>query len=201
MAPGCAVLGVAASKASRTTVKPAYMGFGNQTVGVMVTTDRGTQVDFPRLQLDIAQSVQSKMQGAQANKAEELKGTQFPAAAGPTAIFAYQRNHPEYDVEPIAKIAPKLGVTRLIYIEIEGFALNPADVLELFRGEVTGRVRVVEITDGVGKVVFSDAVSGVFPEHSGPDGTPNLTRAVTYRGAIDAFGTAIVQKFVEYETN
>ena len=77
IASGCSILGVAASKASRVTIKPAYTGFANQTAGVMVTADRGTQIDYPRLQLDIAQSVQAKLQGAQANKAEELTGLQF----------------------------------------------------------------------------------------------------------------------------
>lgn len=198
---GCSILGVAAGKVSRITVKPAYTGLANQSVGVMVSVDRGTQIDYPRLQLDVAQAIQAKLQGAQANKAEELLGTQFPPAASASAIFSFQRNHPEYDVEPVDRVAPKLGVTRLIYIEIEGFSLNPADVLELYRGDVVGRVRVVEVTGGQGKVAFSDSVSAKFPENVGEDGVPDLTRAVTYRGSIDAFGTAVVQKFIEHETN
>lgn len=201
VASGCALLGAVGGKITTTVVKPAYTGLANQSIGVMVTTDRGTQIEYPRLQLDIAQSVQAKLQGAQANKAEELVGAQFPASASPTAVFAFQRNYPEYDLEPIDKIAPKLGVTRLIYIEVELFSLNPADVLELFRGDFEGRVRVVEVNGTQGKVVFSDKVKAIFPENSGEDGTPNLTRAVTYRGIVDALGTAVVQKFVEYETH
>ncbi len=201
VATGCSILGVAASKGTRTMIKPSYTGLPNQTVGVMVTADDGTKIDYARIQLDLAQSVQAKLQGAQTNKAEELLGTQFPVAASPNAIFAFQSNYPEYEVEPVAKVAPKLGVSRLIYIEIEAFSLNPGDVLELFRGDVSARVTVVEVTGGIGKVVFSDAVTAVFPEDVGPDGTPNLNRAVTYRGTIDALGTAVVQKFVAYESN
>lgn len=198
---GCAPLGVAASKMTRTFVKPGYEDLKNQSVGVMVTVDRGTQIDHPRLQLDVAQSVQAKLQGAQANKAEELTGTTFPQTSSPAAIFAFQRNNPQLDVEPVVDVAPRLGVSRLIYVEIEAFTLNPADVLELFRGEVVGRVKVVEVTNGQAKVVFDDLVSAAFPEDAPPDGTPNLNRITTYRGAVDQFAVAVVQRFVAYETN
>ena len=200
-AGGCSLVGAAAAKTVGTTVKPNYTGLAGQSVGVMVTVDRGTQIDYPRLQLDIAQSVQAKLAGAQANKAEELQGTQFPAAASPQAVFAFQRNYPQYDVEPVTNVAPRLGVSRLVFVEIDSFALNPADVLELFRGEVVGRVKVVEVTNGTAKVAFTDQVSALFPEKGPEHGTPNLNRATTYRGSVDAFGTAVVQKFVAYESN
>ena len=200
-AGGCSLIGAAAAKTVGTTVKPNYTGLAGQSVGVMVTVDQGTKIDYPRLQLDVAQSVQAKLAGAQTNKAEELKGTQFPAAASPQAVFAFQRNYPQYDVEPVANIAPRLGVSRLVYVEIDSFSLNPADVLELFRGEVAGRVRVVEVANGTAKVAFTDQVSAFFPEKGSEHGTPNLNRPTTYRGVVDAFGTAVVQKFVSYETN
>jgi hypothetical protein len=98
-------------------------------------------------------------------------------------------------------VAPRFGVSRLIYVEIDSFSLNPADVLELFRGEVVGRVRVVEVAGGTARVAFTDQVSATFPEKGPEHGTPNLNRALTYRGAVGAFGTAVVQKFVSYETN
>jgi len=198
--PGCGIIGAAASKVTRTMVQPAYTGLANETVGVMVTADRGTQIEYPRVQLDVAQSVQAKLQGAQKNEAKELTGTQFPASANPSAIFAFQRNYPQYDVEPIASVAPRLGVSRVIYIEIETLALNPGDVMELFRGEAVGRVRVVEVSGNQGKIVFSDKVSAVFPEDAPPDGLPNLNRSLTYRGLIDSLGTAVVEKFIAHET-
>ncbi|MDB5295842.1 MAG: hypothetical protein JWO31_1825 [Phycisphaerales bacterium] len=198
---GCSVLGLAAARTTSLTVKPTYAGLAGQSLGVMVSVDRGTQIDYPRLQLDIAQVVDADFRESQRLKADELKGTQFPATANPQAVFAFQRNYPDLEAEPVVNVAPKLGVSRLIYLEVDSFTLNPTDVLELFRGEVVGRVKVVEVTNGVGKVVYDDQVSATFPEKGPEQGTPNLNRATTYRGAISAFGTAVVQKFVAYETN
>lgn len=200
-AGGCQLLGAAAAKTTAVTVRPNYTALANQSVGVMVTVDRGTQIDHPRLQLDIAQAVQATLMKTQANKAEELKGTQFPPSASPQAVFAFQRNYPQLDAEPVTNVAPQLGVSRLIYIEVDAFSLNPADVLELFRGEVVGRVKVVEVAGGVAKVAFTDQVSAVFPEKGSEHGTPTLNRPTTYRGTIAAFATAVTQKFVTYETN
>ncbi|HEX8323114.1 MAG TPA: hypothetical protein VF595_04295, partial [Tepidisphaeraceae bacterium] len=52
---GCNVLGALAAKAPRPDVDAAYKGLAGQTVGVMVWADRGTQIDFSRLQLDVAE--------------------------------------------------------------------------------------------------------------------------------------------------
>src|SRR5437763_890065 len=59
---GCALLGVAAYKlTSAQTVKPKYTNLANQTVGVMVWADRGIRIDWPTLQLDLANSIDKKL--------------------------------------------------------------------------------------------------------------------------------------------
>src|SRR5688572_11317539 len=75
---GCTVAGLLAGKASSIKVKPHYVGLKGQSVGVMVWAPRATRIDFPELQLAVAQSIQKKLRNAQAAKAEELVGTQFP---------------------------------------------------------------------------------------------------------------------------
>jgi hypothetical protein len=196
---GCAAIGLGAGAVTRTMVKPAYKGLAGQTVGIMVASDRGTQIEHRRLQLDVAQSLDGKLKATQANKVEELKGTEFPRTAGPDAIFAFQRNYPQYEWEPVATIAPKFGVTRVIHIEVSSFTLHPDNVPELFRGEMIGRVQVVEVAGGTGKVAFNDSITATFPPNSNAAGTPNLDAQTTYRGAIEAFTTAVVERFVTHE--
>lgn len=196
---GCSVLGLAGSAVTRTVVKPTYARLAGQSVAIMVATDRGTQIEFPRLQLDIAQDLTARMQGAQQNKADELKGTTFPDSASPNVIFAFQKNFPQHEFDPITDTAPKFGVLRLIYIEIDSFSLNPSDVVELFRGEISGTMRVLEVTAGKAKVAYTERVTAHFPDQSPAEGRLDLNRSTTYRGSRNAFNVEVMKRFVAYE--
>src|SRR3954451_7652527 len=79
---GCSILGVAAYKlAPPPTIQPKYMGLENQSTGVMVWADRGLRIDWPTIQLDLANGVQKKLtdfQKAGKREAKTLGGTTFP---------------------------------------------------------------------------------------------------------------------------
>ncbi|HEX8912403.1 MAG TPA: hypothetical protein VF796_08580 [Humisphaera sp.] len=202
-AGGCGPLALATHALTRQEVQASYAGLKGQTVTVMVTADRGTKIEHPKIQLDIAQSLVAGMKESQNRKAEELAGTTFPDKSSPLNVFTYQKMYPQVDYEPITQLAPRFEVSRLIYVEIESFTLNPADVVELFRGELTARVRVIEVT-GTGpgataKVAFDDKVTAKFPEKAPDAGTPNLDRRTTYLGTVGRFTTETLKRFVAYE--
>src|SRR5689334_16222951 len=115
---GCAVLGVAAH-AVPVTIKPAYTGLKGQSVAVMVWADRSIRIDFPKVSLDLSNYVQTtlaKSVGLDETK-EILTGTTFPYE--PRSVVRFQQDHPEIQSQQVTEFAPRLGVTRLIYIEIE----------------------------------------------------------------------------------
>jgi hypothetical protein len=59
---GCQVIGVAAYKLKPPeTIKPKYMNMAGQSIGVMVWADRGLRIDWPTLQLDLANSIDTKL--------------------------------------------------------------------------------------------------------------------------------------------
>src|SRR5687767_3592168 len=99
---GCQILGVAVYKlAPPPTIQPKYMGLENQTVGVMVWADRGLRIDWPTLQLDLANTVQKKLtdfQKAGKREAKTLAGSSFPVL--PASIVRYQKDHPEIEAMP-----------------------------------------------------------------------------------------------------
>ncbi len=194
---GCTVLGVAAN-AIQTNVKPAYMRLQNQSIGVMAWADRGIRQDHNMLILDITQGVTEKMKGAQANKAVELTGATFPKDRSAASLYAYQEAHPELESEPIASVVPPLGLQRIIYIEVQDFDLHSGGVLELYRGSIKATIKVLEISGGKATVAFQDSVSATYPE-KGPDvGRSDVGPERTYIGTVNAFTTAVIQKFVEY---
>jgi hypothetical protein len=198
---GCHVLGAVASKMQGpTVVKPGYTGLKGQTVAVMAWADRDLRIEHSALQLDVSQGVYQKLRKTQSHGAEELAGAKFPRTAAPDAMVRFLYDNPRYDTDSIPEIAPQLGVNRLIYLEVEDFTTHPAEVPELFRGQLSALLRVIEVSpDGQAKVAYQDRVEAVWPPNTPPEGRPDLGDKVTYLGTLDAFTTAVVQKFVTYE--
>jgi hypothetical protein len=202
---GCSALNSAgAAIAGTSVVKPLYptagggAGFKDQSIAVMAWADDSLRYEHNMLIMDITRGVSQKLQGSQARKAEELVGATFPREKGPDAMYAFQMNHPEVAADPIADIAPRFGVTRLIYIEVASFDLHSGAVVDLSRGALSATVTVVEVSNGKGKVAFTAAVDASYPEKGPDEGTPNLTDQQTYIGTVDQFCTNVVKKFVTY---
>jgi hypothetical protein len=194
---GCAIFGVAASALPPPTAPPRYNGLAGQKVGVMVWTDPGIRIDWPALQIDLANAVQNKL--AEKAKSKALLKTTYPIL--PASIARYQQDHPEVDAMSITELAPRLGgLTRLIYIEIEDFATRSDMSIDLFRGSARATVKVVEIADGKAKVAFEqNGVQATYPKRAPTEGLPNVGDARIYAGTIDAFSTSIANLFVPHE--
>ena len=202
---GCLILGAAAYKlAPPETIKPQYTNLAGQTVGVMIWIDRGIRIDWPGLQLDLANSIDKKLKehtkdakGKDLDKV--LLGTTYPVL--PASIIRYQMDHPEIEAMPMTEVAPKLGVSRLIYIEVEDFDTRSDRTVELFRGSAKATIRVFEIDqDGKAKMTFErDNITASYPPKSPPEGVPNLGDERTYVGIVDAFSTEIVHLFVPFQ--
>jgi hypothetical protein len=194
---GCAALGVAAHAMPLPTILPAYNGLAGQTVGVMVWADRGVRIDFSSIQVDLANAVQKRLAAA-AVKAKQLKGTTFPVQ--PASIVRYQQDHPEIEGAPVSAVAPKLGVTRLIYIELENFATRSDLSTDLYRGTASATVKAVEITGATAKDAFAESgIKIAFPPKAPREGIPNVGDYKIYAGTIDSLATQIANRFIPHE--
>lgn len=192
--PGCSALGVAANALPR-HVKPKYAGLQGQSVGVMVWADQGLLIDWPSLQLDLANAVQKKLSES---KAKELEKTSYPVK--PASIVRYQRDHPGIEALPIAETAPRLGVSRLIYVEVQDLRTRPELSLEMFRGSALAGIRVVEVAGGQGTVAYTETdLRVLFPKKANEVGVPGIGDYRTYLGTIDALSTEIAHRFMTYE--
>jgi hypothetical protein len=199
MLTGCQVFGLASRVLPDPTVGASYKGLQNQTTAVMVWTDRATAIDWPRLQLDLTRGIQSRLQelaSKQKDAPKDLAGTKFVAAE---SVVRYQHDHPEIETDSISDVAPRLNVTRVIYIEIERFSTRPEESVELFRGSLGGNLKVVEVRDGQGKVAFQEEnISVLYPTESPDQGLPNQTDLEMYEKTLDAFSTQIMNRFVPH---
>lgn len=198
---GCQIIGVGAQALPPATIVPQYKGLAGETVGVMVWADRGMRIEWEFIQLDLANSIHAKLQQTATNKkakVRELEGTKFPVI--PASIIRFQQDHPEIDGQPITEVAPRLGVSRLIYVEIEEFATRPDGSVELFRGDANVTLRVVEVApDGTAKLAYEENdVRATFPPKSPKEGRPSIGDRRIYVGLIDALGDAIAKKFIPH---
>jgi hypothetical protein len=202
---GCQLIGVAAQAMPPATVVPNYKGLAGQTVGVMVWADRGTRIEWQALQLDLANTIQSNLQqaaglktGKKKSAVKELAGTTFPVET--RSIVRYQQDHPETEGQPITEVAPRLGVSRLIYVEVEEFATRPDGAVELFRGDAKVTMRVVEISpDGTAKVAFEEnEIMATYPPKAPKEGRPSIGDVRIYVNLIKELGAEVAKRFVPH---
>ncbi len=191
----CVALGVVAAKMPPPTVLPKYDGLAGQTVGVMVWADKGVQIDWNSIHLDLASAVQKRLQSS---KDREMKGSTYPVQ--PASIARWQQDHPESEGSPITMIAPRLGVSRLIYIELEEFATRSDLSVDLFRGSGKATVKVVEIDSGKATVAYTEQnVAAAFPPKAPREGIPNAGDYRIYGGTVDALAGRISTIFLRHE--
>jgi hypothetical protein len=198
IAATCSSCGLAsiAGKAFEGNTNAMYAGLKGQSVGILVWADRGIMIDWGTIQLDLANSVQNKLVSS---KAGEAKGMSWPYP--PASYVKYMRDHPGLESAPISEVAPKFGVSRVIYIEVQNFRTRSQRELELFRGEATMSLKIIEVDSSGGtKVGFTeDNIKAVFPPSVPPDGLPNIGDNKTYIGTVEAMATEIVKRLVTHE--
>lgn len=194
---GCNVIGAAMQKMPKPDIEAAYKGLAGQKVGVMVYADKSLLIDWPPLQLDLANSIDHKLRQAQKEKTEELEGATFPYQ--PASFIKYQREHPEIEAMPISDVAPKLGVTRLIYVEVNNFSTRANESTVLFLGHMDVNLKVVAIENGVGKVVYEEPNIRVrYPRHATREGELDKGDRNMYVGTLNEISTEVAVRFFKH---
>lgn len=191
---GCVVAGVI-GRAIPEKRAAAYAGLAGQSVGVMVWADRGVRIDWPSIQMDLANQVQNRLRGS---TAPELKETRWEVQ--PASIVRYQRDHPASEFVPVTEVAPKLGVTRLVYIEVQSLSTRAEASVQMFRGSISATLKVVEINGSQATVAYEEpGIKAVYPPKSPPDGTLNGDDTSMYRGAVALLADEILLRLVSHE--
>jgi hypothetical protein len=203
--PGCNIIGAAAQAAPPPIVKAAYHGMEGQSIAVMVWADRATRIDWSPIRLDLANSIQLRLQpkpradGKPPKEAKELKGATFPVQ--PASIVKYQEDHPDIEGKAIADVAPKFGVTRLIYVEVEDFATRAPGAIDLYRGQASATLKIVEIDPQTqtGRIAYEEnAITAVYPKNAPQDGVAGVGDAKIYVGTVKALADQITRRLISY---
>lgn len=195
---GCNIIGAVAGKMPKPDIEAAYKGLVNQSVGVMVWVDRETAIQWPSMQLDLAGAIETKLKEAQKAEIKDLAGTTFPWPAA--SYIKYRQEHPEIDSMPITDVAPRFkGVTRLLFVEVNGFATRAEGTTQLYLGTMDVTMRMIEIEGGKGTIAFEEAhIGSKYPESATKDGVLGSNDSIIYRGSIGVSSTNVVKRLIQH---
>jgi hypothetical protein len=197
---GCNIVGAIAGKAPKPDILAAYKGLAGKSVGVMVYVDPNAAMNWPTLQLDLANYLDYKLKEAQKDeKLEDLVGTTFPYQ--PRSFVRYQREHPGIEALPITEVAPKLGVERLIYVQVNDFTTRAEGTITMYLGRIDVTLQVVEIDPATktAKVAYSDPnIKLKFPRKAPDEGLLSGNDRTIYQGTLDEITTELAVKFFRH---
>ena len=152
-------------------------------------------INFNSVQIDLANAIQNKL--LHSGDAPEMKGTTFPWQ--PASIVRYQKEHPGIEAVPITDTAPKLLVSRLVYVELSSISTRGDASVQMYRGSAIASLKVVEVHDGRAQVAYEESdIHATFPPKSPPEGVINSSDIVMYRGTLDALAQQIVDRLTTH---
>lgn len=197
---GCNIIGAVAAKAPKPDILAAYKGLAGKSVGIIVYVDPDAAMNWPTLQLDLANYLQYKLQQAQKDdKDGDLKGTTFPYE--PRSFVRYQKEHPGIEALPITQVAPKLGVERLIYLQVNEFTTRAEGTITMYLGRINVTLQVIEV-DPVTKtatVGYTDPnIRMKYPRTAPDEGLLNGNDRRIYQGTLDEISTQLALKFFRH---
>jgi len=183
------------------TPQAIYTGLRGQRCAVMVWADWRTRTEYNQIQLDTARLLTSKLQEQLKSKEDGKKSDQATTHFTlPASVVRYQREHPEIYTMPITEVAPRLNVTRLIYVELEDFSAQSAESILILKGSAKATLRIIEVTDGKAKIAFEEAgIHANFPPDA-PEGvmpTDKVNVRSIYEGTLDLLTDKIVARLQE----
>jgi hypothetical protein len=176
-----------------------YTGLPNQKIATMVWADWVIRTEYNRIQYDVAEAVQNvlvqRSKPTEKEKKPQLANVEFVPVG---SVVRYQREHPEIQNLTIQQVAPRLGATRVIYIELEQFQTQPPQSVMLLQGTAKATLRVVEVTAGQAKVAFEDRDIEVIYPPNAPEGvvpTDKVNLRTVYDGTIKELAAKIAKRF------
>jgi hypothetical protein len=156
------------------TEKPSaiYAGLAGQKVAIMVWADWRTRTEggFSQIQLDMARLLQQDLEQKEVKSEKKKNPTPTMQFVDPRSIVRYQREHPEITFQPILEVAPRLGASRVIYVEIDHFQIQSPKSILLLKGEALANLRVVEVSNGQAKLALEEKeITALYPPNA-PEG-------------------------------
>lgn len=156
---GCGAVGFVAEAVAggpkQVNVKAAYAGLAGKRVAVLVVVTDATLFEYPEAPTKLGRAVGSRIAG-------NVTGVSVVA---PAEVTRFQNANPHWDSVPASALIERLGVERLVMIDVAEYSTHEPGNAHVFRGILAGNVDVLE-GDGANpnNAVFSERVAIRYPE-------------------------------------
>lgn len=138
-------------------VDAQYLGLQNRKTAVMVAADEYTLFQAPGSPLRVSRAVSARI-------AENVPGAQLVT---PQDVIEFQRDNPYWSAVPYSDLIAKLGVERLVVIDLIEYRTHEPGNPHILQGMITGQVGVVEAdSEDPDRPVFATTVRAQFPADS-----------------------------------
>ena len=139
-------------------VHPKYNGLENRTIAVLVELDMMTKYEHPNVEMTIATNLASRIQ-------RYVPGARVVA---PNRVAQWRFRTPQWSSMPYSEMAERLGVDRLVHVDVYEYRLNPPGNRYLWEGVCSAYVSVAEV-DGLDPDSFADSftIESLYPAMSG----------------------------------
>ncbi len=170
-------------------VEAEYFGLENQSVAVLVDADLATLYRFPTAQLETCAAITQQI-------AAHVPGV---STVDPRQVVDFQQRNIYWNTATYSNLARRLGVKRLVLIELTEYRLHEPGNVNLFRGVIEANVSVAE-TDGPhpDDLAYSTHVIAAYPPGR-PEGVPDADPVTIRKGALDLFALYAAGKFFEHK--
>ncbi len=180
-----------------------YTGLMRQKCAIMVWTDLRIRAEYGQIQLDLARLLQNQLatqSAPEADRDDKKKAKPTAEFVDAASVVRFQREHPEIDGAPVVDVAPRLGASRVIYVEIEDFSAQSPTSIMILKGTARVTLRILEVTDRKAKVVFEESgIKASFPPHA-PEGvipSDKVNARTIYEGTLKVLADRIAARFEE----
>lgn len=188
---GCPAVGWMAHAVSEVapakTVEAEYTGLANHKVAVLVDADLGILFQHPLAQLEVTERVSQLL-------AANVEGI---TVIEPRQVVDFQQRNIYWNTASYQDIAQRLGVERLVMIELLDYRLHEPGNVNIWRGLISANVRVAE-TDSAkpNDAVYATTVTAAYPP-KGQIGAVNADQRTIRLGVLDLFGRGVGGKFYD----
>jgi hypothetical protein len=167
IAGGCAIAGFGGAmiesyrRSSTRTIDAEYRGLDGKQWAVVITTNRIIQADNPELVPYLTAKITQRLVENQ----DQINASGFVPAEN---ILAFMYENPRWVAMPRGELAQRLGVERLIFIEVLEYRLNDPGNQYLWSGLATGTLGVVEADSPLpDEFAFERSIRVAFPDKAG----------------------------------
>ena len=195
--PGCNLMGwmahgVAGGEKKR-TVDAQYHGLEGKTVAVVVAADDVTQFRDPEAVFAICRALSARI-------SDTVPGARV---VDPKQVTKFLDENPYWHTLLLSRLIERLGVERLVYVDIVEYQTNEPGNAALGQGKITANIGVLEAEakeQGLDpdQFKFSELVSSMYPEDN-RFGVPDADRATIRLGLISTFSRDVVRLFSTHQ--